>query len=269
MKQRQQGYWLWMILGLMANSSFVLAAEKASTDAQQKAHFIIQQADRVRAPSQPFRYTLTLVEHRDGKAIEQSRQVLDIAMKFAKPNQAHPQGELKALIRFVAPARDKGKALLADLDKMWYYSPDLRRPIPISKQQRLVGQVANGDVVAADFDTSYAPKLLGEEPCGNKICYKLSLTRLWPSITYPVITYWVEKESYYPYRADFFAEAGLLLKRSYYQDYQPILERMRPTQIVVQDALRKEVYTTMQYSDVQLKTLADFYFQKEYLPRLN
>lgn len=158
-----------------------------------RAREIIRRADRVRAPERPFRYTLTLLEHKEGRDVTENRQVLDISMRFYKPSEQVEKGDARALVRFISPVRDKGKALLSDLDKMWYYAPDLRRPIPISRQQRLVGQISNGDVVAADFDYSYISRLVGEEACGQTICYKLSLQRRWPYVTYPAISYWVEK----------------------------------------------------------------------------
>lgn len=239
------------------------------TQEDQNARRIIRNADRVRAPEEPFRYTLTLVEHKNGKDDIERQQVLDVSMRFYKPSETEEKGDARALVRFVSPVRDKGKALLSDFDKMWYYAPDLRRPIPISKQQRLMGQVSNGDVVAADFDYSYISTLVGEEACGDKQCYKLQLKRRWPHVTYPAIVYWVEKETYYPYRADFQSEEGLLIKRSYYQDYREVLGRVRPHRIVVEDALRKDNYTTMNYTSMVLESLPESYFQKEYLMRLN
>jgi hypothetical protein len=253
------------------NPSLSLDRDRLSNLAQedQRAREIIRRADRVRAPDQPFRYRLTLLEHKGGRDVTENQQVLDISMRFYKPSEQVEKGDARALVRFVAPARDKGKALLSDLDKMWYYAPDLRRPIPISRQQRLMGQVSNGDVVAADFDYSYISTLVGEEACEQQVCYKLSLQRRWPYVTYPAINYWVEKDTGYPRRADFLSADGVLIKRSYYRDYQPVLGQMRPTTIVVEDALRKDNYTTMRYSDVRLESLPESNFQKEYLLRLN
>lgn len=234
-----------------------------------QAREIIRRADRVRAPEQPFRYTLKLLEHKGGRDVTENQQVLDISMRFYKPSEQVEKGDARALVRFVSPVRDKGKALLSDLDKMWYYAPDLRRPIPISRQQRLLGQVSNGDVVAADFDYSYISTLVSEEACEQQICYRLALQRRWPYVTYPAINYWVEKDTGFPHRAEFLSADGVLIKRSYYRDYQTVLGQMRPTTIVVEDALRKDNYTTMRYSDVRLESLPENHFQKEYLLRLN
>lgn len=271
--QYQLAGYLVVLLGLsgVAQAADPLDRHQLNSLTQEdlRAREIIRRADRVRAPERPFRYTLTLLEHKEGRDITENRQVLDISMRFYKPSEQVEKGDARALVRFISPVRDKGKALLSDLDKMWYYAPDLRRPIPISRQQRLVGQISNGDVVAADFDYSYISRLVGEEACGQTICYKLSLQRRWPYVTYPAISYWVEKDTGFPSRADFLSADGVPIKRSYYRDYQQVLGQMRPTTIVVEDALRKDNYTTMRYSDIRLETLPESNFQKEYLLRLN
>ncbi|MEB7885480.1 outer membrane lipoprotein-sorting protein [Serratia fonticola] len=275
MKRQLTGCLILLSLSGLANAvdnpSISLERDRLDNLAQedQQAREIIRRADRVRAPDQPFRYRLTLLEHKEGRDVTENQQVLDISMRFYKPSEQVEKGDARALVRFVAPARDKGKALLSDLDKMWYYAPDLRRPIPISRQQRLMGQVSNGDVVAADFDYSYISTLVGEQACEQQVCYKLSLQRRWPYVTYPAINYWVEKDTGFPRRADFLSADGVLIKRSYYRDYQVVLGQMRPTTIVVEDALRKDNYTTMRYSDVRLESLPESHFQKEYLLRLN
>lgn len=256
-------------LALPASAAPAASASGNGAPVQQdaQAQHIIRMADRVRAPDQPFRYTLKLNEFQAGKSVNE--QTLDVSMRFYKPSERAEKGDARALVRFVEPVRDKGKAMLSDYEKMWYYAPDLRRPIPISKQQRLIGQISNGDVVAADFDYSYVSQLQGEEPCGDKVCYRLMLQRRWPFVTYPKIMYWVEKDTFYPYRADFMSDSGVLIKRSYYSDYRPELGQVRPHRIVVQDSLRKDSYTTMDYSNLRLETLPESYFQTEYLMRLN
>src|ERR1700744_1726175 len=67
----------------------VAAADAASaavvTQQDMKAQLIIRNADRVRAPDQPFRYTLRLEEFRNGKSATQ--QDLDVSMRFHKPGE--------------------------------------------------------------------------------------------------------------------------------------------------------------------------------------
>lgn len=237
----------------------------AQESVDQLAADIIRRADRVRAPSEPFKYSLMLVEMNGEREV--SRQGFEVFMRFYKPD-ANGVGDARALVRFVDPPADKGKSLLAVFEKLWYYEPKLRRPIAISRQQRLVGQVSNGDVVATDYDLSYTSRLGGEERCGDLDCYRLNLERREAYVTYPKITYWVEKNSYRPHKAEFLSVSGKLIKRAWYKDYREADGVQRPHEIVIEDSLRKAQYTRMLYSDLRLEELPEAYFQKEYLMRL-
>jgi hypothetical protein len=241
------------------------SAPQASTNEEAEAAEIIRQADRIRAPAEPFRYALTLVEMKGEQEI--SRQSLDVAMRFFKP-LAEQAGDARALVRFVDPPSERGKSLLSIFDKLWYYEPKLRRPIPISRQQRLVGQVSNGDVVATDFDLSYISKLAATEDCAGRPCYRLELQRRWAYVTYPKINYWVDVETSRPVRAEFLSTNNKVLKRAWYTDYKPALGEVRPHEIRIEDSLKKDQYTRMLYSDVRLEDVPEAYFQKEYLLRL-
>ncbi|WP_265311170.1 outer membrane lipoprotein-sorting protein [Verminephrobacter eiseniae] len=240
-------------------------ASKITLTPDPKAAEIIRAADRIRFPEKPFRYLLDLVEMNGETVVTQQR--LDVAMRVSKPT-GERQGDVKALVRFLAPQKDQGKALLSNLDKLWFYDPRLKRPIPIARQQRLIGQVSNGDIVAADFDLSYASAILGKEPCGIVECYKIALERRWQFVTYPKVTYWVEVESKRPFKSEFMSTNDLILKTAFYKDYKPALGRDRPSEIVIVDALQKNHFTRMIYSGARFEDTPDVYFQREYLERL-
>lgn len=237
----------------------------APAEESSQAVEIIRRADRIRAPAEPFRYALTLIEMKGEQEV--SRQSLDVAMRFYKPT-AEQAGDARALVRFVDPPTERGKSLLSIFDKLWYYEPKLRRPIPISRQQRLVGQVSNGDVVATDFDLSYVSTLAATEECAGRPCYRLELQRRWPHVTYPKINYWVDTETFRPFKAEFLSTGDKVLKRAWYKDYKLALGEQRPHEIYIEDSLKKEQYTRMLYSDVRLEAVPEAYFQKEYLLRL-
>ena len=240
-------------------------ASKITLTPDPKASEIIRVADRIRAPEKPFRYVLDLVDMNGETVVAQQR--LDVAMRISKPT-ADRQGDAKALVRFLEPKKDQGKALLSNLDKLWFYDPRLKRPIPIARQQRLIGPVSNGDIVAADFDLGYASAILGKELCGNVECYKIALERRWQFVTYPKINYWVEVDSNKPFKTEFLSTNDLVLKTAFYKNYKPALGRDRPHEIVIVDELQKNRFTRMLYSDARFEDTPDVYFQREYLERL-
>lgn len=243
-----------------------LAWSDAQTGLDTRALEIIRQSDDIRSPNKPFRYTVTVLEYKSASNEPSNKQVLDISMRFLKPENGR-QADAHSLARFVYPARDKGKVMLSDWYNLWFYTPELRRPIPISRQQRLIGQISNGDVIVTNFEFSYHSRLLGEVPCGKSLCYKLALERKSAEVTWPKVTYLVEKSSYRPYKAFYFSLDDKLIKEVSYLDYKPLLGKVRPAKIKVEDARHGNGYSVMEYSDLRFESLPLSHFTKEYLQR--
>lgn len=237
-------------------------ADSAATQALD----IIRQSDNVRSPNKPFRYTVTVLEYKSGAAEPANKQVLDVSMRFLKP-QGNNEAEARSLVRFIFPPRDKGKVMLSDWYDLWFYTPQLRRPIPISRQQRLLGQISNGDVIVTNFEYAYSATLLDEKPCGKAICYQLELQRKSPAVTWPKVNYLVEKGSYRPYKASYFSLDDKLMKEVLYQDYKLLFGMERPSKIVVTDVRHGNGYTVMEYSDLRFESLPLSHFTREYIQR--
>ncbi|CAM3928687.1 outer membrane lipoprotein-sorting protein [Rahnella bruchi] len=227
---------------------------------------IIKRADEIRSPDQPFRYTVTVKAYQDGASQPVQTQVLDISMRFIKPD-ANNQADARSLMRFVYPASDKGKVMLSDWYDLWFWTPELRRPIPISPQQRLVGQISNGDVIVTNFEYAYNARLTGETSCGAAQCYQLILERKSAAVTWPKIIYLVEKGSWRPFRADYLSLDDKVVKSVSWQDYRLLLDKQRPGKILVTDARHANRYSVMEYSDVRYESLPQFHFTKEFIQR--
>lgn len=238
----------------------------ATATAQVSALEIIRQADDIRSPNKPFRYTVTVLEYKSGAQEPTNKQVLDISMRFLKPENG-VEADARSLARFVYPPRDKGKVMLSDWYDLWFYTPDLRRPIPISRSQRLLGQISNGDVIVTNFEYAYHATLEGEEACGSATCYKLMLERKSPEVTYPKVGYLVEKGSYRPFKASYYSLDDKLIKEVTYHNFTPLLGKERPSRIVVADARHGSGYSVMEYSDVRFESLPLSHFTKEYIQR--
>lgn len=233
---------------------------------QSNAVEIIRKADDIRSPNKPFRYTVTITEYKAGTSKPVNKQILDVSMRFLKPEGNAP-ADAKSLVRFVYPAKDKGKIMLSDWYDLWFYTPELRRPIPISRQQRLLGQISNGDVIVTNFEYSYDAKILDEQACGNTTCYRLSLQRKSSDVTWPKVTYLVEKGTYRPFKASYLSQDGKVMKEVTYHNYKSLLGKERPSKIVVKDARQGNGYSVMEYSDLKFESLPVSYFTKEYIQR--
>jgi hypothetical protein len=96
----------------------------------------------------------------------------------------------------------------------------------------------------------------------------LELTAVDRSVTYHKVLYWVKESTSWPHRAEFYSLSNRLLKTCRYENFQTLLGTMRPTRLVMEDALRKGEESVLEYSAMQLKDLPDRVFTKDYLTML-
>ena len=224
--------------------------------AEPTAKELVEKADNFRGfLRQSFSFRLILVSHQQKKKTRKNK--LEVKVKNGK-----------SLVSFLAPARDKGKAILSEGRNMWFHIPKTRRVIRISPAQRLLGQASNGDVAGANFSDDYTPTLLGEETVENTPCYKLLLKAIDRKVAYDKIEYWVDKKSGKPVKSKHYAASGKLLKEALYKTYKKFNGKEKLEKLLLVDPLFKGKYTWMIYSEYEPKTIPDTLFRKENLNRL-
>ena len=103
---------------------------------------------------------------------------------------------------------------------------------------------------------------------GEKM-YVLELTAVDRGVTYAKVLYWVRQSNNWPHKAEFYSLSDRLLKVCRYEKYQNIGGRVRPTQLVMEDALKKGEGSTLRYSQMTPKDLPDRVFTKQYMDKLN
>lgn len=170
-----------------------------------------------------------------------------------------------SLVETMQPERLKGRKLLMRRNNLWLYLPTVKRPTRVSLQQKLTGEVANGDIARTNFSSDYSAKLEGIEKIGDKDCYKLALTARQKDVTYRSITYWVEKGTHRPVKAEFYALSGKLLKTGEYSHFVPYLGHPRMTEMLIRDALQSSRQSHLTYSNYKQESLSDSFFSKESL----
>src|SRR5690606_9378415 len=161
-----------------------------------------------------------------------------------------------------------GQAILMKGRDLWIFMPSVSQPIRLSLSQRLTGQVANGDIARANFTGDYHPELLREETIDDADYYVLQLTGVDRSVTYQKVLLWVNKSNYWPFKAEFYSVSGRLLKTSRYENFETVLGRLRPMRLVMEDALKQNEISVLDYSNMKLRNLPDKIFTKNYLKRL-
>ena len=227
---------------------------------------VIAAADGVRNPSAPFRVTLTLVEYNNNRP--ETRTVLVI---YAKENSATRQFD--NLVRYAEPHRDTGKLVLFTASSLWFFDPASQASIRISPEQRLSGQASDGDVLTVNLTRDFTARVVGIETLRDadhqeRECWRLGMTAATPEAIYDRIEYWVERGTFRPIKAKFYADSGRLLKIAYYHKYKEQLGASRPTEVILIDAVNPNLATTIGYSDYRFQRIPEAWFQRDYLPRL-
>ena len=71
-----------------------------------------------------------------------------------------------------------------------------------------------------------------------------------------------------PYKAEFYSASNRLLKTCRYEKFEKVLGKLRPTRLVMEDALHAGEISTLDYSAMKLRDLPDKVFTKDYLKKL-
>lgn len=231
-----------------------LAAQAAPADDPEE---IVRRADRVRGPEGNFTVSVTIASTRPNS----EPRIAEYEVLIKDWN--------RSLTKSLAPAREKGRILLMIGDDLWLFMPKIDQPVRISMQQRLMGEVSNGDIVRTDFSGDYAPAVLKTESVDEREAWVLELKAKRPSVTYHRIVYWVQKKTYHPLKAEFYSISGTLLKTAVYEDYRQAAGRLRPMRLVLSDPLVRGQRSVMQYENMKVRNLPDKYFTKDYLKKLS
>ena len=253
----------WTTLCLPAGAA---TQTSASAGTRPSAKDVLTASDRARNPDQPFRVTLTIVEYIGNKPRDRTGLVV-----YSRENKQ--TGQFDNLVRYAEPPRDAGKLVLLRGANLWFYDPASKASIRISPQQRLSGQASNGDVLTVNLARDYTSTIVGEESLQDadrlsRDCWHLDIKAATPDAIYNRIEYWVERGTYRSVKGKFYADSGRLLKIAYYHKYEQQLDGMRPTEVILIDAVNSNLATTISYSDYRNQEIPDAWFQRDYLPRL-
>src|ERR1700756_381271 len=232
----------------------------------QSAQEIIVATDKVRNPDKPFRSTLKLTEFVAGKERDHDSLVV-----FSKQDPATRQ--FRNLVQYVEPARDAGKRVLLDGHSLWFYDPNSKVSVRISAQQRLIGQAAIGDILTVNLAADYTPSIVGTETIDDatrqpRKCWHLELKANNDVATYNRIEYWVEQGSFYPITGQFYADSGRLLKIAYFRKFAQQLDAVRPTEVIIIDAVDSSRATTATLGEYAYQEIPEAWFQRDCLPHL-
>lgn len=244
---------------LMAGMIVALAlpcASRAAEPDEATTRRIVERADQIRFPRDGFEVEVQIRTSSPGQSAE------------TRKYKVLSKGNTNTLVMITEPASERGQIMLMKDRDLWVFMPSVSQPVRLSLGQRLTGQVANGDLARANFAGDYNPKALREEMIDGENHLVLELTAVDNSVTYRKVVYWVKQANNRPHRAEFYSVSNRLLKTCRYENYQTLLGAMRPTRLVMEDALRKGEESVLEYSAMKLRDLPDKIFTKEHLNKL-
>jgi outer membrane lipoprotein-sorting protein len=241
---------------LLAFAATALAQTPAEPVDDPVARSILEKADQIRFPQEGFQVDIAIVTSKDGQPTEE--------LKY----RVLSKGNENTIVQVTEPASERGQIMLMKGRDLWIFLPSVSQPVRLSLAQRLTGQVANGDLARANFVGDYSPKLLRTEVVDGEKTNVLELTAVDRGVTYQRVLLWVRHANHHPQRAEFYAASGRLLKTCLYQNFERMAGRLRPTRLVMEDALRKGEQSVLEYSAMKLRDLPDKVFTKDYLKRL-
>lgn len=226
------------------------------SDDKTPAQAIVEKADAIRLPRDSFQVEVEIVSQAANKDPDERKyRVLS-------------KGTENTVVVTLEPAAERGQAMLLKGRDLWVFLPTVSQPVRLSLAQRLTGQVANGDLARANFAGDYTPTLLKTEDVNGQPHHVLELIAVDKSVTYRRVLYWVRVSDSRPFRAEFYSLSDRLLKTCRYENFQQFGGQVRPTRLVMEDALKRGDRSVLSYSSMQIKNLPDKLFTKDYLKRL-
>jgi hypothetical protein len=159
-----------------------------------------------------------------------------------------------------APPKMKRNKLLMVDHNMWFAKPGVKKPVPVSSRQKLIGGAAYGDIAATNYADDYKPISVKQETLNGELCYLFDLTALTKKATYDRIKYWISQKMLVGVKAEYYTVSGKMFKSATFEfkkqvqlenKVQPFISKM-----IIQDAIVSSNITTMEFSNPRLVTVS-------------
>jgi len=256
-----------VLVGLVLSASSCAPATRMTASSQNEAWEalspidltpanIIKRVDEVKSPQGDYTIVVDVTSYAGNR--QPKSATYEVMIK----------GGDNTIIKTIKPQNERGRILLMKEHNLWAFFPEVTKPLRLSMQERLIGEVSNGDIARANFSGDYDARLLRSEKIGGKQYDVLELKAKTPEVTYGTVILWAEQGTFSPLKAAFYAISGKLLKTCSYERYQTLGERSRPTELVMEDPLVKGKKSVITYSSVKMGEIPEKYFTKDYMKKL-
>ncbi len=169
------------------------------------------------------------------------------------------------LVETIFPERQIGRKLLMKKDDLWFYTPDIKRPTRVTLQEKLTGEVSNGDITRTHFSEDYQAISGKEGNFEGQPAYLISLKQRRPNTTYSLIDYVIAKKDNRPLQAMFKTSAGKNLKVAKYSQFRKEFGQEIVGFIEIKNALFPEQRSVITNSQTKKEDLHESFFNKDSL----
>lgn len=168
-------------------------------------------------------------------------------------------GDDKGMVRYTAPAKERGTAYLRDGESTWLYIPSGEKVVRVGAKQNFGGgDFSNADIFRLSLVKDYDPTLVGEEEIEGVRCSKLDLKAKDRKVAYDRVLLWVRTDgTFFPVRAEYFTISGKKLKWLTIANVARLGSRERPTELAMENALERGARTTLRFLEIQDDVVID------------
>jgi hypothetical protein len=217
---------------------------------------MVRRADLIRVPDGSYELEITVTDFVGEKN------------RGAKGYRSFVKDLSHTLVEFRSPTSERGKSMLMLDDDVWVYLPNIKKPIRVPLKQRLLGQVAIGDMIRTNFSQDYTANVLGEDKLEGTDVYVLELQAKSQNKSYQKIKYWIAKEDFRPLMAEYFSASGTPLKTLTFKEFRIVEGENRPMVGIFRDSVQKDKVTELRFDKLTRKTFQDMMFSKQYMQTL-
>jgi hypothetical protein len=174
------------------------------------------------------------------------------------------KGVDKVASLFLAPASEKGRSTLRLGDNMWFYIPNVGKPIRITSLQSVVGGVFNNaDILQLDYAAEYTVEKM--EQNGNE--YLLYLKAKTKTVAYDRLKLHADGKKQLPVKIECLTEANMLIKTIYFKEVKDFGGGIvRPSVIETDSPLYKGYKSVMIFAKLKARDFKDEAFTLTFMP---
>jgi len=229
-------------LTLIVIAAIVCFWNAGVSPAELKARDVLRYADRARGNLEGVEWEVDV--YTNEKGVEQERE-LDVKARG-----------YDFLATMTSPPKVKGSKLLMVDHNMWYTKPGLRKPVPVSSRQKLIGGASYGDIAATNYADDYKAASVESGSYKEESCYVFDLQAHTKKATYDRIKYWISKKRIVGVKAEYYTVSGKMFKWAYfnYSNQISIGGKRHPfiSKMTIKDALIEDQITTMTFNRPKL-----------------